>query len=81
LHLHPLSRMICHEQQIFCNGENVTQLATPLSIALWRSLAAKKTAILSAAQRLALKPAQGHSADSLYSAYQAGWLIFEPLHE
>ncbi len=81
LHLHPLSRMICHEQQIFCNGENVTQLATPLSIALWRSLAAKKTAILSAAQRLALKPAKGHSADSLYSAYQAGWLIFEPLHE
>ena len=44
-------------------------------------MAAKKTAILSAAQRQALKPAKGHSADSLYSAYQAGWLIFEPLHE
>lgn len=81
LHLHPLSRMICHEQQVFCNGENVTQLATPLCIAIWRSLAAKKTAMLTATQRLAIKPTKGQTGDSLYSAYQAGWLIFEPLHE
>lgn len=79
LHLHPLSRMICYKQQMFCNGENVAQLAAPFSKAIWRLLAAHKTAILSAAQGLAIKPAKDHSADSLYSAYLAGWLIFEPL--
>jgi len=78
LYLHPLTRMICDKQHIFCNGENMTQTASPLVKQLWRALATNKTLSLSAQQRLILRPTQGQAAHSLYSAYQAGWLIFEP---
>lgn len=78
---HPLSRLICHQDQVFCNGENMTQAATPLTQGLWQSLAAKQIInplTKEVKKYLLQQPSLGHLSNSIYSAYAAGWLIFEP---
>ena len=77
---HPLSRLICHQEQVFCNGENMTQTATPLTQGLWQALAAKQIIApltKEAKNYLLQRPNSGHLSNSIYSAYAAGWLIFE----
>ncbi len=66
---HPQTRLLALGQTIYCNGEDMTSgHPAPIQKA-WRSLAAKKLA----------KSAIGkiEANNSLFEAYQAGWLIFQ----
>jgi 50S ribosomal protein L16 3-hydroxylase len=66
---HPQTRLLALGQTIYCNGENVTSgQATPTQKA-WRTLAAKKL----------IKGPIGNieANNSLFEAYQAGWLVFK----
>jgi 50S ribosomal protein L16 3-hydroxylase len=66
---HPQTRLLALGEIIYCNGENMTEGQNVRTKKAWRSLAAKKkiTGALG-----------GMSEDnSLYEAFEAGWLVFE----
>lgn len=67
LKTHPQSRLLCLKNQVYCNGENVTQGQSPAVAKAWQKLSSIK--------RLQTK-LQGLEKSSLYEAYQAGWVIF-----
>ena len=64
------TRILSLGKQVYCNGEPMTKGQSPEIISAWQTLSAKK----------ALKTAdlQNLEKSSLFEAYLAGWLIFEP---
>lgn len=68
---HPQTRLLALGKTIFCNGENMTLGQTPATKKAWHSLASKKS--FKGVRFEAKNP-----EDSLFEAYQAGWLIFAP---
>jgi 50S ribosomal protein L16 3-hydroxylase len=67
---HPMTRLIALGDDIFCNGENMTQGQKNEIGRAWRLLASKrglKTGL----------PSNLGQANSLYEAYAAGWVIFQ----
>ena len=65
---HPQTRLLALGKTIFCNGEDMTSgQARPTQIA-WRSLAAKK--------RISGAVGEISPENSLFSAFEAGWLVF-----
>jgi 50S ribosomal protein L16 3-hydroxylase len=71
---HPQTRILSLGKTVFCNGENMTQNQVKEVQAAWGKLSAQK--------RLAgykgLATPKSPPDNSLYMAYMAGWLIFEP---
>jgi len=65
---HPQTRLIALGPQIYCNGEEVTSGQTGKTQKAWQSLAAKKE----------FKGAIGEivANNSLFEAFEAGWLVF-----
>jgi 50S ribosomal protein L16 3-hydroxylase len=70
LKLHPQSRLLRLDHEVYCNGEIVTQGQAKEIQEAWRSIAANK--------RLTLKKSLQVRVDSsLYEAYLSGWLILQ----
>ena len=69
--LHPQTRLQALGKTIFCNGENMTLGQTAATQKAWQSLASKRSF-----KGLRFKAI--NRADTLFEAYQAGWLIFTP---
>jgi 50S ribosomal protein L16 3-hydroxylase len=65
----PQTRILSLGNEVFCNGENMTQGQTKDIAQAWR--------ILSANKGLLDAKLQASSQGSLYQAYLAGWLVFE----
>jgi 50S ribosomal protein L16 3-hydroxylase len=66
---HPQTRLLALGETIYCNGENMTEGQNAQTKKAWRSLAAKKK----------MTGALGEMSEdnSLYEAFEAGWLVFE----
>ncbi|MBU3636246.1 cupin domain-containing protein [Polynucleobacter sp. es-MAR-4] len=65
---HPQTRLLALGDRIYCNGEEVSNSqARPIQLA-WRSLAAKK--------QFKGKIGKIGSNNSLFEAFEAGWLVF-----
>ncbi|MBU3550442.1 cupin domain-containing protein [Polynucleobacter sp. MWH-Berg-3C6] len=66
---HPQTRILSLGNEVFCNGENMSQGQRKDIARAWQILSAKK----------ALSPQKiaGNEKTSLYDAYLAGWLVFE----
>lgn len=67
---HPQTRLLALGKTVFCNGEDVTTHQTPQIQAAWKALASKK-------ELKTGKLSQNNPENSLYEAYQAGWLVFK----
>jgi 50S ribosomal protein L16 3-hydroxylase len=65
---HPQTRLLALDKKIYCNGEDVSSGQAALIQAAWRSLAARRQYKASIGK---LDP-----SNSLFEAYEAGWLIF-----
>ena len=66
---HPQTRILSLGNEVFCNGENMTQGQTKDIAKAWQILSAKKA--------LSPRKMTGTEKTSLYDAYLAGWLVFE----
>ena len=64
------TRILSLGKQVYCNGESVTKGQPREIISAWQTLSAKKSLKTTNLQNL--------ENSSLYEAYLAGWLIFEP---
>ncbi|QWE09404.1 cupin domain-containing protein [Polynucleobacter ibericus] len=67
---HPQTRILSLGKQVYCNGEPVTKGQAPDILLAWQTLSANK--------ELNTKKLKQLDQSSLYEAYLAGWLIFEP---
>ncbi|CAM3744241.1 cupin domain-containing protein [Polynucleobacter brandtiae] len=67
---HPQTRLLTLKKCVFCNGEEMTGKQTLATQKAWQCIAAKKS--LNKVQIDAI-----NTENSLYQAYQDGWLIFE----
>lgn len=67
---HPMTRLIALGEDIFCNGENMSQGQTNEIQKVWRILASKRGLKKGLSSNL-------DQANSLYEAYGAGWVIFQ----
>lgn len=67
---HPMTRLIALGEDIFCNGENMSQNQTNEIQKVWRILASKRGIKTSLTCNL-------DEVNSLYEAYGAGWVIFQ----
>jgi 50S ribosomal protein L16 3-hydroxylase len=65
----PQTRILSLGNEVFCNGENVSQGQTKDIAQAWQILSAKKVLLDS--------KLQASPQSSLYEAYLAGWLVFE----
>ena len=73
---HPKTRILRLNRDIFCNGENMTK-SQPKAIQMaWHALACNKS-LQNRFNRLNSPKKEMKSCNSLYEAYQSGWLIFE----
>jgi 50S ribosomal protein L16 3-hydroxylase len=66
---HPQTRLLALGERIYCNGEDVTSGQDQQTQVAWSKLAAKRSF-----QGLLGKNGLGNS---LFEAYEAGWLVFE----
>ena len=66
---HPQTRILSLGEQVYCNGESMTQGQAPDILATWQTLSAHK--------ELRAGRLKQHDQSSLYEAYLAGWLVFE----
>ena len=65
----PQTRILSHQKQVFCNGENMSKGQFMEIAQAWQALAANKNLITRGTKAL--------QKGSLYEAYLAGWLVFE----
>jgi 50S ribosomal protein L16 3-hydroxylase len=66
----PQTRILSLGNEVFCNGENMSQGQSKDVARAWQILSAKKA--------LSPRKIQSAARTSLYEAYLAGWLVFEP---
>jgi 50S ribosomal protein L16 3-hydroxylase len=57
-------------KRVFCNGEEVSKNQSADLVSAWQTLSARKS--------IQAKKLKNVAKTSLYEAYLAGWLIFEP---
>ncbi len=67
---HPKTRILSLGKQVYCNGDNMIQGQKSGIARGWQTLSATKKLQTSKLQRL--------DKSSLYEAYLAGWLVFQP---
>ena len=65
---HPQTRLLALGKTIYCNGEDMTSKQTGPTQKAWRLLAAKK--------QVKIKVAKIDSGNSLFGAFEAGWIVF-----
>ncbi len=65
---HPQTRLLALGKTIYCNGEDMTSKQTGPTQKAWRLLAAKK--------QVKIKVGKIDSGNSLFEAFEAGWLVF-----
>jgi 50S ribosomal protein L16 3-hydroxylase len=65
---HPQTRLLALGKTIYCNGEDMTSKQTGPTQKAWRLLAAKK--------QVKIKVGKIDSGNSLFGAFEAGWLVF-----
>jgi len=65
---HPQTRLLALGKTVYCNGEDMTSGQSNNTQMAWRSLAAKKQ-VMGAIGEIAPE-------NSLFSAFEAGWLVF-----
>ena len=65
---HPQTRLLALGKTIYCNGEDMTSGQASATQKAWRSLAAKK--------RVTGAVGEITPENSLFSAFEAGWLVF-----
>jgi 50S ribosomal protein L16 3-hydroxylase len=65
----PQTRILSHQKQVFCNGEEVSKGQSRELTLAWQTLSANKSLISWNTKAL--------QVGSLYTAYLAGWLVFE----
>jgi 50S ribosomal protein L16 3-hydroxylase len=65
----PQTRILSLGNEVFCNGENMSQGQQKDIVQAWRTLSANKA--------LVGRKLQASAQSSLYEAYLAGWLVFE----
>jgi 50S ribosomal protein L16 3-hydroxylase len=66
---HPQTRLLALGKTIYCNGENMTEGQNAQTKKAWRSLAAKKKTMVTLGEM--------NEENSLFDAFQAGWLVFK----
>jgi 50S ribosomal protein L16 3-hydroxylase len=66
----PQTRILSLGKQVFCNGEEVSKNQADDLVAVWQTLSAHK--------QVQARKLKNIAKTSLYEAYLAGWLIFEP---
>jgi 50S ribosomal protein L16 3-hydroxylase len=67
---HPQTRILSLGKRVFCNGEEVSKNQSADLVSAWQTLSAHKL--------IQAKKLKNVAKTSLYEAYLAGWLIFEP---
>jgi len=65
----PQTRILSHQKQVFCNGEEVSKGQSREITLAWQTLSANKSLISRNTKAL--------QEGSLYTAYLSGWLVFE----
>lgn len=68
---HPQTRLLATGKTVFCNGENMTTGQSKDTQTAWNSLARKHSL-------RTMKQGKIDPENSLYQAYMAGWIVFQP---